>query len=98
MSGSNSKPTLLPRDLPEAVSGNNVFRGAAVALGLQGETARVLLQRVLKGAGYSPEHVSAEEFGLVLPEIEVLVRKLLPPEMAQERMQRLQKFLFQIDT
>jgi hypothetical protein len=81
--------TLLP-GLPE---GNNLFRGAAVALGLEGHTARLLLHRALTGAGYAIDTVTPEELAACLAEIEVLVRKLLPPDLAKERLHRLQRFL-----
>jgi hypothetical protein len=97
MASGSDKTTKRAHALTELIEGNRVFRGAAVALGLQGHTARLLLHRVLAGAGIGPERVTPEELGSCLPEIEVLVRKLLPPEMAQERMQRLQKFLISID-
>jgi hypothetical protein len=92
----NDRKTFVASQRPELSGGNNLFRGAAIALGLQGHTARVLISDVLQRSGSSPEKVSLDEMYTLLPELELLVRKLMPAEVALERMQRLQRFLLSI--
>jgi hypothetical protein len=92
----NDRKTFVASQRPELTGGNNLFRGAAVALGLQGHSARVLISDVLQRSGSSPDKVSLEEMYALLPELELLVRKLLPGEVAAARMQKLQRFLISI--
>jgi hypothetical protein len=92
----SNKQTMIASQQAEIAGGNSLFRGASVALGLQGHTARILISEVLKRSGFAPETVTVDELGGLLPEVEILVRKLMPSEMAQERMQRLQRFLISV--
>jgi hypothetical protein len=93
---SSNKQTIVASQQADIAGGNSLFRGASVALGLQGHTARILIMDVLKRAGFTPDKVTVDELGGLLPEIELLVRKLMPPEMVQERLQRLQRFLISV--
>jgi len=92
----HERKTFIAADRADLAGGNNLFRGAAIALGLQGHTARILISDVLQKMGSGPDRVSIDELYQILPEIEILVRKLLPGDVASERMQRLQKFLLSI--
>ncbi len=79
----------------EIINGNNLFRSVSVALNLQA-AARVLMAELLHREDSMPETVTLEEIVRLLPEIEILVRKLLPPNEATQRMQDVHRFLLTI--
>lgn len=58
--------------------GNPLFEQVAFTLGLDGELARNILADALRLIGASPQLVSLEEMGALLPELERRLQLLLP--------------------
>jgi len=85
-------PTV-PIDL---VHGNALFENAVAAIGLDETTTRSLFASVLKTIGTKPLHLTPDELGNLLPEIDRRLRKLLPDAQADVAMKRLYAVLFDL--
>jgi hypothetical protein len=80
-----SIPTVPLSTLP----GNGLFEAAVKAVGLDESTIRWLLTSVLRTIGATPEHLTPEELGNTLPEVDRRLRQLVPAEQADKAMTRL---------
>jgi len=76
------------------VKGNPLFEQAVTAVGLDEGTTRWLLVTVLRTLGISPDHLTPDELGNLLPEIDRRLRKLVQDEQADAAMKRLYRVLF----
>jgi hypothetical protein len=74
-------------------SGNPLFESAVRALRLNDAFARRLLGDVFGSVGTSPDEASADELGLLFPEIERRMLLALPFETAAPAMARLRQML-----
>jgi hypothetical protein len=77
-----------------SVEGNALFEKAVQAIGLDVNTTRWLLVSVLKTLAVSPDRLTPDELGNLLPEIDRRLRKLVPDEQADGAMKRLYRLLF----
>ena len=77
-----------------AVAGNPLFERAIEAIGLDDGTTRWLFVSVLKTLGITPEAMSPDDLGNLLPEIDRRLRKLVQEEQADAAMKRLYRLLF----
>jgi hypothetical protein len=73
--------------------GNRLFHRAVVAIGLNEHLSKRLLGEVFAAIGSSPSEASADELGLLLPEIERRLRLLVPHETAAPALARLRRML-----
>jgi hypothetical protein len=74
--------------------GNPLFESAVAAIGLDEGTTRWLLVAVLSTIGVSPEALTPDELGLLLPEMDRRLRLLLKEQQADAAMKRLYNVLF----
>jgi hypothetical protein len=74
-------------------SGNPLFETAVRALRLNEAFTRRILGQVFASVGTPPDHASADELGLLLPEIERRMLLALPFETAAPAMARLRRML-----
>jgi hypothetical protein len=74
--------------------GNELFERAVAAIGLDEGTTRWLLVAVLSTIGVSPETLTPDELGLLLPEMDRRLRLLLKEPQADAAMKRLYNVLF----
>ena len=77
-----------------AVAGNPLFEQAIEAIGLDDGSTRWLFVSVLKTLGITPEGMSHDDLGNLLPEIDRRLRKLVQEEQADAAMKRLYRLLF----
>ena len=73
--------------------GNTLFETAVTAVGLNEAFSRRVLGEVFWSIGSSPMHASADELGLLLPEVERRMLLALPFEKAAPAMARLRRML-----
>jgi len=73
--------------------GNRLFETAVSAVGLSEPFSRRILGDVFASVGSSPIEASADELGLLLPEIERRMLLALPHENAAPAMARLRRML-----
>jgi hypothetical protein len=93
MSDGKGKP--LPTVTIDAIKGNALFEKAVVAIGLDDTTTRWLCVSVLKTIGARPEHLTPEELGNLLPEVDRRLRKLVQDAQADAAMKRLYRVIFE---
>lgn len=77
-----------------AVTGNPLFEQAVAALALDDSTTRWFLASTLKTLGSTPETLTLDDLGNLLPEIDRRLRKLLPDAQSDAAMKRLYRVLF----
>ena len=75
--------------------GNALFEKTIAALGLDEGTMRWMLVSVLNTIGTSPQKLSPDELGTLLPEIDRRLRKLVPDAQADPAMRRVYNLLFE---
>ena len=73
--------------------GNALFERAVTAVGLNEAFSRRVLSEVFGSIGSSPMEASADELGLLLPEVERRMLLALPFETAAPAMARLRRML-----
>ncbi len=73
--------------------GNRLFETAVASVGLNDAFARRLLGEVFSSIGSSPMDATADELGVMLPEIERRLLLALPHESAAPAMARLRRML-----
>ena len=78
-----------------STTGNALFEKAVIAVGLDLNTTRWLMVSVLNTLGARAEKLTPDELGLLLPEIDRRLRKLVPDEQADGAMKRLYRLLFE---
>ena len=74
-------------------SGNRLFELAVRMLGLDATLSQRMLAEVLGAVGSSPPAATADELGLLLPEIERRLRLLAPHDVAAPALARLRQAL-----
>lgn len=74
-------------------SGNGFFEGAVTALRLNDAFARRFLAQIFASVGSSPDQASADELGLLLPEVERRLLLALPYETAAPALARLRHMI-----
>lgn len=77
------------------VQGNRLFDRAVEAIGLDDLTTRWLLAGVLRTVGVAPTHLTPEELGTLLPEVDRRLRKLVQDTQADDALRRLYRVLFE---
>jgi len=77
-----------------AAVGNELFEKAVEAIGLDRGTMRWLFVSVLHAVGSSPEKLTPEDLGDVLPEIDRRIRQLVQSKQADDAMARLFRLMF----
>jgi hypothetical protein len=75
-------------------NGNALFERSVAAIGLDETAMRWLLVSVLNTVGSTPGHLTPEELGNVLPEVDRRLRKLVPDAQADAALKRLYHVLF----
>jgi hypothetical protein len=83
--------------IAQFATGNKLFRIAATVLGLDESVGNRMLAEVVAAVGSSPQEVTAQELGVLLPEIERRVHLLVPHEMAARALGRLRQTLLAWD-
>jgi hypothetical protein len=78
-----------------STTGNALFEKAVIAIGLDVNTTRWLFVSVLNTIGARAEKLTPDELGLLLPEIDRRLRKLVPDEQADAAMKRLYRLMFE---
>jgi hypothetical protein len=78
-----------------AVKGNPLFEKAVEAIALDDNTTRWLCVSVLKTLGTTPDKLTLDDLGNLLPEIDRRLRKLLPDAQSDAAMKRLYRVLFE---
>ncbi len=76
-------------------SGNRLFESAITALRLNEAFSRRILGQVFASVGTQPDAATADELGLLLPEIERKMLLALPFETAAPAMARLRRMLLE---
>ena len=79
----------------DAVKGNALFEKAVAAIGLEDATTRWLCVSVLNTIGTTPQKLTPEELGNLLPEVDRRLRKLVQEAQADAAMKRLYRVLFE---
>ena len=79
----------------DAVQGNPLFEKAVTAIGLEDATTRWLCVSVLNTIGATPQKLTADELGNLLPEVDRRLRKLVREPQADAAMKRLYRVLFE---
>ena len=74
-------------------AGNRLFEKAVAALGLAEEFCRLVLSEAFFSVGSAPSAATADELGVLLPEIERRLRLALPYEDAADVLARLRHLL-----
>lgn len=74
--------------------GNALFDQVVTAIGVDDGTTRWLLVAVLNTIGSQPAHLTPDELGNVLPELDRRLRKLVPDAQADAAMKRVYQVLF----
>jgi hypothetical protein len=93
MSDPQGKPSAtVPLD---AVKGNALFEKAVAAIALDDATTRWLCVSVLNTIGISPQELTADDLGNLLPEVDRRLRKLVQDPQADAAMKRLYRVLFE---
>ena len=92
---SDSRGKNLPTVPINTVYGNALFERAIAALGLDEATTRWMLVSVLNTLGATPEALTPDELGNLLPEIDRRLRKLVPDAQADAAVKRLYNVLFE---
>jgi len=93
MSNADGKP--MPTVPIDAVKGNALFEKSVSAIGLDDATTRWLCVSVLNTIGTSPQKLTPEELGNLLPEVDRRLRKLVQDAQADAAMKRLYRVLFE---
>ncbi len=83
--------------LSDFVAGNDLFGRAAFAIGLDGKTSRHLLREALAAVGSTPQTVTKQELGWLLPEIESRLHLLVPEDLAADCIARVRTLLLTYD-
>jgi hypothetical protein len=78
-----------------STTGNPLFEKAVIAIGLDINTTRWLFVSVLNTIGARAEKLTPDELGLLLPEIDRRLRKLVPDDQADAAMKRLYRLMFE---
>jgi hypothetical protein len=78
-----------------STTGNLLFERAVAAIGLDTNTTRWLFVSVLNTIGAHAEKLTPDELGLLLPEIDRRLRKLVPDDQADGAMKRLYRLMFE---
>jgi hypothetical protein len=78
----------------DAIKGNDLFEKSVRAIGLDDATTRWTCVSVLNTIGTTPENLTPEELGNLLPEFDRRLRKLVPDVQADSAMKRLYRVLF----
>src|SRR3954452_16508715 len=78
-----------------STTGNALFEKAVIAIGLDLNTTRWLFVSVLNTIGAHAEKLTPDELGLLLPEIDRRLRKLVPDDQSDAAMKRLYRVLFE---
>ncbi len=78
----------------DAVKGNAIFEKAVAAIGLEETTTRWLCVSVLNTIGTTPQKLTPDELGNLLPEVDRRLRKLVQEPQADAAMKRLYRVLF----
>jgi hypothetical protein len=82
-----------------SVTGNPLFEKAVTAVGLDDNTTRWLFVSVLKTLAVTPEKLTPDDLGNLLPEIDRRLRKLVQDDQTDAAMKRLYRLLFaQVDS
>jgi hypothetical protein len=76
------------------VKGNALFEKAVESIGLDDKTVRWLFVSVLSTMGHSPETLTPDELGNLLPEVDRRLRLLVKEPQADQAMKRLYRVLF----
>jgi hypothetical protein len=79
----------------DAVKGNAIFEKAVAAIGLEETTTRWLCVSVLNTIGTTPQKLTPDELGNLLPEVDRRLRKLVQEAQADAAMKRLYRVLFE---
>ena len=79
----------------DAVKGNPLFEKAVTAIGLEETTTRWLCVSVLNTIGTTPQKLTPDELGNLLPEVDRRLRKLVQEAQADAAMKRLYRVLFE---
>lgn len=79
----------------DAVKGNPLFEKAVAAIGLEETTTRWLCVSVLNTIGTTPQKLTPDELGNLLPEVDRRLRKLVQEAQADAAMKRLYRVLFE---
>ena len=79
----------------DAVKGNAIFEKAVAAIGLEETTTRWLCVSVLNTIGTTPQKLTPDELGNLLPEVDRRLRKLVQEPQADAAMKRLYRVLFE---
>ncbi len=85
-----NRPTL---GVSTYVKGNSLFDRAIYAVGLDGTAVRHLLTDLLRPIGSSPEIMTPDELGALLPTIDKKIRQVTTPDIADTAMARLRQLL-----
>jgi hypothetical protein len=86
----DDRPTV---PVSKIVQGNDLFHRALNALGLHGAATMVMLADTLKAMGSSPDLMTLEELGMMLPELERRLLMLVPHEDCRVSMAKLRHML-----
>jgi hypothetical protein len=78
-----------------SVKGNALFEMAVTAVGLDDDTTRWMLVSTLKTLAVTPEKLTPDDLGNLLPEIDRRLRKLTRDDQADAAMKRLYRLLFE---
>jgi hypothetical protein len=73
--------------------GSKVFERAAFTIGLDDLVSRRLLFEATSAAMMDPWHLTIDELGVLLPEVERRLRLLAPPDEASTAFARLRSFV-----
>jgi hypothetical protein len=79
----------------DAAKGNALFEKAVGAIALDDATTRWLCVSVLNTIGVSPQTLTADDLGNLLPEVDRRLRKLVQEAQADAAMKRLYRVLFE---
>jgi hypothetical protein len=76
--------------------GNALFEKAVAAIGLDEGTTRWLVVAALNTVGVGPQHMSPDDLGNVLPEVDRRLRQLVQDAQADTAMKQLYRVLFEL--
>ena len=95
MGDSTRKPPPNPTVQVSSEKGNPLFERAVTALGHDAAAMRWMMVAVLNTVGATPQAVTPDELGNLLPEVDRRLRKLVQEAQADAAMKRLYRVLFE---
>jgi len=78
---------------PILIHGNDLFLRAVFAMGLHGTASGTILSDTLHAMGSSPRHVTIDDLGIALLEVDRRLRMLVQPEAATKAVAGLRHFI-----